>query len=394
MAEQKRDYYEVLGISKTADDAEIKKAYRVLAKKYHPDMNPGDAEAEKKFKEASEAYAVLSDPEKRRQYDQFGHAAFEGGAGGAGGYGGFDFNGADFSDIFGDIFGDLFGGSRRGGGRANQGPMKGMNIRKAVRITFEEAVFGCEKEIDVVLKDPCTKCNGTGAKPGTSPETCSKCQGKGKVVYTQQSLFGMVQNVQTCPECNGSGKIVRDKCPDCRGTGYIASKKKIKVSIPAGIDNGQSVRIREKGEPGVNGGPRGDLLVEVVVSRHPILQRQGMDVYSTAPISFAQAALGGEVRITTIDGDVVYEVKPGTQTDTRIRLKGKGIPSLRNKAVRGDQYVTLVVQVPTGLNEAAKEALRQFDAEAGNSLKTQNGAAGTKKKKGFMGKIKESFDDL
>ena len=214
------------------------------------------------------------------------------------------------------------------------------------------------------------------------------------MVYTQQSLFGMVQNVQTCPECNGSGKIVRDKCPDCRGTGYIASKKKIKVSIPAGIDNGQSVRIREKGEPGVNGGPRGDLLVEVVVSRHPILQRQGMDVYSTAPISFAQAALGGEVRITTIDGDVVYEVKPGTQTDTRIRLKGKGIPSLRNKAVRGDQYVTLVVQVPTGLNEAAKEALRQFDAEAGNSLKTQNGAAGTKKKKGFMGKIKESFDDL
>ena len=395
MAEAKRDYYEVLGVSKDADDATIKKAYRQLAKKYHPDMNPGDKEAEIKFKEASEAYAVLSDADKRRQYDQFGHAAFDGGAGGgAGGFGGgFNFNGADFSDIFGDIFGDLFGGGRRGG-RANQGPMKGMNIRKSVRITFEEAVFGCEKELDVVLKDPCPKCNGTGAKPGTSPETCPKCGGKGQVVYTQQSFFGTVQNVQTCPECNGSGKIVRDKCPDCRGTGYIASKKKIKVSIPAGIDNGQSVRIREKGEPGVNGGPRGDLLVEVVVSRHPILQRQGMDVYSTAPISFAQAALGGEVRITTIDGDVVYEVKPGTQTDTRIRLKGKGIPSLRNKAVRGDQYVTLVVQVPTGLNEAAKEALRQFDAETGNSLKTQNGAAGTKKKKGFMGKIKESFDDL
>ena len=190
---EKRDYYEVLGVSKDVDDATLKKAYRKVAKKYHPDMNPGDKEAEKKFKEASEAYAVLSDPEKRRQYDQFGHAAFEGGAGGAGGYGGFDFNGADFSDIFGDIFGDLFGGSRRGGGRANQGPMKGMNIRKAVRITFEEAVFGCEKEIDVVLKDPCTKCNGTGAKPGTSPETCSKCGGKGQVVYTQQSLFGMVR---------------------------------------------------------------------------------------------------------------------------------------------------------------------------------------------------------
>lgn len=391
MAEQKRDYYEVLGVDKNADDAAIKKAYRVLAKKYHPDMNPGDKEAEKKFKEASEAYAVLSDPEKRKQYDQFGHAAFDGGAGGAGG---FDFSGMDMGDIFGsfgDIFGDFFGGGRRS---SSNGPMKGANVRASVRITFEEAAFGCEKEIDLVLKDECKTCHGTGAKPGTSPVTCSKCQGKGKVVYTQQSLFGMVQNVQTCPECNGSGKIVRDKCPDCRGTGYIASKKKIKVSIPAGIDNGQSVRIREKGEPGVNGGPRGDLLVEVVVSRHPILQRQGMDVYSTAPISFAQAALGGEVRITTIDGDVVYEVKPGTQTDTRIRLKGKGIPSLRNKAVRGDQYVTLVVQVPTGLNEAAKEALRQFDAETGNSLKTQNGAAGTKKKKGFMGKIKESFDDL
>ena len=392
MAEQKRDYYEVLGVDKNADDAAIKKAYRVLAKKYHPDMNPGDKEAEKKFKEASEAYAVLSDPEKRKQYDQFGHAAFDGGAGGAGG---FDFSGMDMGDIFGsfgDIFGDFFGGGRRSS--SSNGPMKGANVRASVRITFEEAAFGCEKEIDLVLKDECKTCHGTGAKPGTSPETCSKCQGKAKVVYTQQSLFGMVQNVQTCPECNGSGKIVRDKCPDCRGTGYIASKKKIKVSIPAGIDNGQSVRIREKGEPGVNGGPRGDLLVEVVVSRHPILQRQGMDVYSTAPISFAQAALGGEVRITTIDGDVVYEVKPGTQTDTRIRLRGKGIPSLRNKAVRGDQYVTLVVQVPTGLNEAAKEALRQFDAETGNSLKTQNGAAGTKKKKGFMGKIKESFDDL
>ena len=392
MAEQKRDYYEVLGVPKDADEAALKKAYRVLAKKYHPDANPGDKEAEAKFKEASEAYSVLSDPEKRKKYDQFGHAAFDGGAGGAG-YGGFDFNGADMGDIFGDIFGDFFGG-RSAYGRSSNGPMRGANLRTGVRITFEEAIFGCEKEIELTLKDECPKCHGTGAKPGTSPITCPKCNGKGKIMYTQQSFFGQIQNVQTCPECNGSGKIVRDKCPDCRGTGYIASKKKIKVSIPAGIDNGQSVRIREKGEPGVNGGPRGDLLVEVVVSRHPILQRQGMDVYSTAPISFAQAALGGEVRITTIDGDVVYEVKPGTQTDTRIRLKGKGIPSLRNKAVRGDQYVTLVVQVPTGLNEAAKEALRQFDAETGNSLKTQNGAAGTKKKKGFMGKIKESFDDL
>ena len=269
MAETKRDYYEVLGVDKNADDAALKKAYRALAKKYHPDMNPGDAEAEKKFKEASEAYAVLSDAEKRRKYDQFGHAAFENGGGGAGGFGGFDFNGADFGDIFGDIFGDLFGGGRRGG-RAGNGPMKGMNIRKGVRITFEEAIRGCEKELDLVIKDPCPKCNGTGAKPGTSPETCSKCGGKGQVVYTSQSFFGTVQNVQTCPDCGGTGKIIREKCPDCAGTGYVSNRKKIQVSIPAGIDNGQSIRIRDKGEPGTNGGPRGDLLVEVTVSRHPI----------------------------------------------------------------------------------------------------------------------------
>lgn len=391
MAEQKRDYYEVLGVDKSADDAAIKKAYRALAKKYHPDMNPGDAEAEKKFKEASEAYAVLSDPDKKRQYDQFGHAAFEGGMGGGGG---FDFSGMDMGDIFGDIFGDLFGGGRRRSAASN-GPMKGANLRAAVRVTFEEAAFGCEKEIEITLKDECQTCHTTGAKPGTSPETCTKCGGKGKVVYTQQSFLGMVQNVQTCPECRGTGKIIKDKCPDCHGTGYIAKRKKIKVSIPAGIDNGQSVRIRDKGEPGTNGGPRGDLLVEVNVSRHPIFQRQDMNVYSTAPISFAQAALGGEVRINTIDGDILYEVKPGTQTDTRIRLKGKGIPSLRNSSVRGDHYVTLVVQVPTSLNGEAKEALRKFDEVSGQSLKKQDGAAGTeKKKKGFMGKIKETLEDM
>lgn len=395
MAESKRDYYEVLGVSKDADDATLKKAYRQVAKKYHPDMNPGDAEAEKKFKEASEAYAVLSDPEKRRQYDQFGHAAFEGGAGGAGGFGGFDFGGADFSDIFGDIFGDLFGGSGRRG-RGSQGPMKGMNIRKSVRITFEEAVFGCEKEIEVVLKDPCPKCSGTGAKQGTSPETCSKCGGKGQVVYTQQSFFGTVQNVQTCPDCHGTGKIIREKCPDCSGTGFVASKKKIAVSIPAGIDNGQSVRIREKGEPGTNGGPRGDLLVEVVVSRHPIFQRQDMHIFSTVPISFAQAALGADVKIKTVDGDVLYTVKPGTKTDTKVRLKGKGVPSIRNVQVRGDHYVTLIIQTPEHLSSEAKEALRKFDALAGNTL-NQNNDEGTKgpkgKKKGFMGKMKEAFDD-
>lgn len=397
MAETKRDYYEVLGVDRNADDAALKKAYRALAKKYHPDMNPGDKEAEKKFKEASEAYAVLSDAEKRRQYDQFGHAAFEGGAGGAGGgFGGFDFSGADFGDIFGDIFGDLFGGGRRGG-RAGNGPMQGANIRKGVRITFEEAVFGCERELEVVIKDPCTTCNGTGAKPGTSPETCQKCGGKGQVVYTSQSFFGTVQNVQTCPDCHGTGKIIKEKCSDCAGTGYVASKKTIQVSIPAGIDNGQSIRIRGKGEPGTNGGPRGDLLVEVTVSRHPVFGRQDMHIFSTAPISFAQAALGGDVRIKTVDGDVLYNVKPGTKTDTKVRLKGKGVPSLRNKQVRGDHYVTLVIQTPEKLSAEAKEALRKFDALTGNTLNQDIDSEKTDKKKGkkkgFMDKLKESFED-
>ncbi len=355
----KRDYYEVLGVSKGASEDEIKKAYRQLAKKYHPDMNPGDKNAEAKFKEASEAYAVLSDPEKRKQYDQFGHAAFEQGAGGGGG--GFDFsNMGDVGDIFGDIFGDLFGGGGRTR-RASNGPMKGANVRAGIRITFEEAVFGTEKELELNLKDECEKCHGTGAKPGSSPVTCSKCGGRGQVVYTQQSLFGMVRNVQTCPDCGGSGKIIKDKCPDCYGTGYISRRKKIQVSVPAGIDDGQNIRIRAKGEPGVNGGERGDLLVEVSVSRHPIFQRQGFDIYSTAPMSFAQAALGGDVRISTVDGDVLYNVKPGTQTDTRIRLKGKGVPTLRNKAIRGDHYVTLVVQIPTKLTNEQKELLQRFD---------------------------------
>lgn len=394
MAEQKRDYYEVLGVEKNADEAALKKAYRALAKKYHPDMNPGDAEAEKKFKEASEAYAVLSDPEKRRQYDQFGHAAFEGGAG-AGGFGGFDFNGADFTDIFGDLFGDLFGGGRRSSA-SRSGPMKGANVRTSIRITFEEAVFGCEKEIELTVKEECKTCKGTGAKPGTSPVTCTKCGGKGQVVFTQQSFFGTVRNVQTCPDCQGTGKVIKEKCPDCRGTGYIPMKKRFAVDIPAGIDNGQCKRLSGQGEPGINGGPRGDVLVEVIVGRHPIFQRQDTNIFSTVPVSFPIAALGGEIVIDTVDGKVIYEVKPGTQTDTRVRLKGKGVPSLRNKDVRGDQYVTLVVQVPDKLSHEAKELLEKYDAAYDDSLnaakrytESKNGAAGAtsgggkKKKKIF-----------
>ena len=374
---EKRDYYEVLGVGKDADEAALKKAYRELAKKYHPDVNPSE-EAAEKFKEASEAYSVLSDPEKRKQYDQFGHAAFDQTAGGGpGGFGGFDFNSADMGDIFGDLFGDFFGGRSRSS-RSASDPMRGANVRTSVRVTFEEAIFGCEKELNLNLKEICPKCHGTGAKPGTQPKMCAKCGGKGRVVYTQQSLFGMMQNVQTCPVCGGKGKTITDKCPDCYGTGYVTKRKKIQVTIPAGIDDGMSLRNRGNGEPGVNGGERGDLLVEVRVGEHPIFKRQDKSIFSTVPISFAKAALGGTIKIRTVDGDVDYEVKPGTQTETRVTLKGKGVPDLRNKNIRGDHYVTLVVQVPTKLTEEQKEALRKFDdAMTGKS-------SGEKKKKGFF----------
>ncbi len=360
---EKRDYYEVLGVDRSADDETLKKAYRKLAKKYHPDVNPGDADAAEKFKEASEAYSVLSDHEKRRQYDQFGHAAFQGGAGG----GGFDFNAADMGDIFGDIFGDLFGGGRRASQRAANAPMRGANVRTAVSITFEEAVFGCTKEIELNLREPCGTCHGTGAKAGTKPQTCGKCHGTGRIVTTQQSIFGMMQSETVCPDCRGTGKIIREKCPDCRGTGYVSRRTKLSVDIPAGIDNAMSVRIRDKGEPGANGGPRGDLLVEVRVARHPLFQRDDMDLYSTAAVPFTTAALGGKIRIKTVDGEVEYSVRAGTQTDTRIRLRGKGVPSVHDRARRGDHYVTLVVQVPTKLNREQKNALKAFAKAMGQS---------------------------
>lgn len=387
----KRDYYEVLGVGKDASEAEIKRAYRKVAKKYHPDINPGNKEAEEKFKEAAEAYEVLSDSEKRARYDQFGHAAFEQGGAGAGGFGGFDFGGGDMGDIFGDIFGDFFGGGSRGGNARRNGPRQGANLRAAVRITFDEAIRGVDKQLEITLKESCTTCGGNGCKPGTSPETCSKCNGTGQVVYTQQSMFGMVRNVQPCPDCNGSGQIIRNKCSDCAGTGYIKVRKKIKVPIPAGIDNGQSVRIREKGEPGINGGPRGDLLVNVNVSRHPKFQRQEYDIFSTEPITFAQAALGATIRIDTVDGPYDYTIKPGTQTDTRVRLKNKGVPSLRNKNLRGNHFVTFVVKVPEHMTEAQKEALRNFQVAMGEIPPRNEDEKSEDKseKKSFFGKKKK-----
>ncbi len=377
MAEQKRDYYEVLGVARDADPETIKKAYRKLAKKYHPDMNPGDKNAEAKFKEASEAYAVLSDPEKRSKYDKFGSAAFEGGAGG------FDFNNMDFGDIFGgfgDIFGDLFGTGQRSRAGGN-GAMRGSDVHVSVTITFAEAAFGVEKEIDTYVSETCPVCHGSGAKPGTSPITCPSCGGSGKRVETRQSIFGMMQNVTTCSQCHGTGKIVRDKCPQCQGRGTVSKPSKIAVMIPAGIDDGQAVRVRGKGNAGVNGGPAGDLIVEVRVSASRKFKRSNFDLYTESKISFAQAVIGCELVIDTLDGQIMYKIAPGTQSGTKVRFKGKGIPVLGDKTRRGDLYVTLSVDVPKNLSSAAREKLIEFDSLSGETLNAS--VSGGTKKRGF-----------
>ena len=383
MAEEKRDYYEVLGVSKDATEQDIKKAYRVLAKKYHPDANPGDKQAEAKFKEASEAYAVLSDADKRAKYDRYGHSAFDQ-AGGASGFEGFD-RGDIFGDIFGSGgfggfggFGDIFGGGRS---RQRSGPQRGSDLQTSMEITFMEAAFGCKKQIDLWMYDNCTTCGGTGAKPGTQAETCSRCGGTGQIRVQQQTMLGAMTSVHSCPDCNGTGKIIRDRCPKCGGTGRVKVKKTFEVDIPAGIDVGQRIRMSGKGEPGTMGGPNGDLYVTFSVKPDPVFSRQGYDVFSGVTISFAQAALGAEIEIQTIDGKVKYTIAPGTQTGTRFRLRGKGIPYLRSANQRGDHYVTVTVEVPTKLNERQKEALRKFAEEMGETDGKERG-------KGFWGKKK------
>lgn len=371
--EKKRDYYEVLGVSKTADDATLKKAYRELAKKYHPDLHPGDKEAEAKFKEASEAYDVLSNPDKRKMYDRGGHDAMNGT-----GFGGAGFNG-DFSG-FGDIFGDIFGGMFGNRASRQAGPTRGSDVNYVLRVDFRESIFGCEKEIELTSKTECRTCGGTGAKAGTSPVTCGRCGGKGQITQTQQTALGVIRNVTTCPDCGGKGKIIKEKCSECQGTGYVSTRKRLKVKIPAGIENGQGVRVRGEGEPGTNGGSRGDLIVEVVVRPSTEFRREGKDIFSNVKVPFTTMVLGGEITVKTIEGDVNYKVSPGTQTGTRVRISGKGVPgslAMGYGLARGDHLATLNVDVPVSLTSEQKDLLKAFrDSLEGNH----------EKKHGFFGK--------
>ena len=364
MPEQKRDYYEVLGVSKGASDDEIKKAYRKLAKKYHPDMNPGDKEAEAKFKEVNEAYSILSDEQKRARYDQFGHAGVDPnyGAGGPGGpFGGFDMGDIDLGDIFGSFFGGGGFGGFGGGGARRNGPQKGESLRANLTITFEEAAFGCEKELSLNRTEECDECHGSGCQPGTTAETCPDCRGTG-VVRVQQRTGGFAfSSTAACTRCRGTGKIIHSPCKSCGGSGSVKKSKRITVTIPAGIDDGQAVSLRGQGNAGKNGGPAGDLIVGVRVKPHPQFRRDGTTVLYEQPVSFFQAAMGAELEIPTIDGKVKYTLPAGTQVGTTFRLRGKGIPRLQQSG-RGDQYVTVSIEVPKNLNAEAKEALRAFDA--------------------------------
>ena len=360
----KRDYYEVLGLQKGASDDEIKKSYRKLAKQYHPDLHPGDKECEEKFKEIGEAYEVLSDADKKAKYDQYGHAAFDpnsgfGGGGFGGGFGGFD----DLGDILGNIFGGGFGGFGGGQQRANA-PQKGENLRVRLTITFEEAAFGCAKEISVPRIEDCEECGGTGAAKGTTADTCPDCKGSGTVRVQQRTPFGVMASTANCRKCGGTGKIINTPCTACGGKGKVRKTRTISVNIPAGIDDGQTISLRGQGHAGVNGGPRGDLLITVSVRSHALFERDGSSILFDMPISFVQAALGAEVEVPTLDGKVKYTIPEGTQTGTTFRLRGKGIPYL-NGSGRGDQFVTVTIETPKNLNKEQKELLRKFGEATG-----------------------------
>lgn len=367
---EKRDFYEVLGVKKGASEDELKKAYRKLAKENHPDLHPGDKECEARFKEINEAYEVLSDPDKRAKYDQFGHAAFDPSQGfGGGGFGGFEGFGG-FGDIFSDIFGGGFGFGG-GGGRNPNAPRKGDNLRATVNIKFEEAAFGVKKEVFVSKIEQCPDCKGTGCAEGTTAEVCPDCKGTGTVMSTKRTPFGMVQSSEQCPKCKGRGKIIHSPCKTCRGMGSVRRQHKVTVSVPAGIDDGQTISLRGQGNAGLNGGPAGDLLITVLVQPHARFERDGASILLDQEVSFAQAALGAEVEVPTLDGKVKLNIPEGTQTGTTFRLKGKGVPFLRNGG-RGDQFVTVKVAVPKGLSSAQKDALRQYAQTMGETVEQKN----------------------
>ncbi|MBP3321771.1 MAG: molecular chaperone DnaJ [Clostridia bacterium] len=358
---EKRDYYEVLGVDKSADDAALKSAYRKLAKKYHPDMNPDDKEAEAKFKEVNEAYAVLSDPDKRAKYDQMGHAAFDPAAGG----GGYDFSGAgfDFGDIFSSFFGGGFGGSA--GAQRNR-PIRGEDLNVHVTVEFMEAVFGTKKEISYSRTERCADCGGSGAAKGTKAETCSVCRGTGQVRKTQKTPLGMFQTTGACSECRGTGKIIKNPCSSCRGSGFKEVRKKMEVTIPAGIDNGQNIIIRGRGDEGINGGGAGDLIITVAVKTHPVFVRKGFDIRCELPITFVEAALGAEVEVPTLEGSEKMTIPEETQTGTVLTLRGKGIPNISNSKTRGNLYLHCVVETPKNLTSKQKDILRAFGDATGN----------------------------
>ena len=390
---EKRDYYEVLGVDKNASDADIKKAFRKLARKYHPDVNPGDKDAEAKFKEINEAYDVLSNAEKRQQYDQFGHDAPNFGAGGFGGFGGGGFGGsADFGDL-GDIFNMFFGGGGGAGAQANS-PRQGADLRYDLTLSFEDAVFGCKKTITVDRWVTCSTCGGSGAKPGTSAETCSRCHGTGRVTSMQQTPFGRMQTQTTCPECGGRGKVIKEKCPDCGGTGRKRESKTLEVNVPAGVDNGTRLRMAGEGEAGENGGPSGDLYIYIRVRPHEIFTRDDTDIYMEQKINVAQAALGDEIEVPTLEGRIKFTIPAGVQSGARFRLKGKGVKGMRSYG-KGDQYVTVIVETPKNLTneqrqlfEKLADSLERFDGQSTKGARRQE-----KKKEGFFDKMKDLFTD-
>ena len=384
MSENKRDFYEVLGVDKTASEDEIKKAYRKAAKKYHPDLNPGDKEAEKNFKEAAEAYEVLSDSDKKARYDQYGHAGVDPnfGAGGFGGGfgGGFDFG--DIGDIFGSFFGGGFGGGNRRGGSPNA-PRQGNDITAAVNLSFEEAAMGCTKTIKINRITTCEECSGSGSKKGSSPTTCTNCGGTGRINITQRTPFGAMQTQRTCDKCGGKGKIITDPCEACDGKGRIRKSVEQSIDIPAGIDDGQIINLRGGGDHGINGGSAGDLRIQVGVRPHPVFERDGFDVFCEIPITFAQAALGAEITVPTLDGKVKFTIHEGTQPGDEFKLRGKGIKRL-NYSGKGDQYVKIVLEVPKNLSSKQKELIKEFEDST-------NDKDNYKKRKSFFDKIKDMF---